>query len=194
MKIPNKPEFQKIEISHSSDIYYFDFMNLYKNMYRKTTLFLVNNTTLKSDKVWKTKHNNRRISWKTNKCFTKFKHGSTVKISEWFFFKSFSTAEAKHELEKIKKINQEINRDYLIYKNKKKSKTYNFQKFKAIRSFGRDIYSDFITLNDAFEEQINLKNVTDYFNENTKPKKLNKKEEKVLTCENGDKCHNVKKS
>ena len=58
------------------------------------------------------------------------------------------------------------------------SKIYNFQKFKAIRSFGRDIYNDFITLNDAFEEQINLKNETDHFNENTKPKKLKKKKKK----------------
>ena len=51
-----------------------------------------------------------------------------------------------------------MNRDDLIYKrgNKKKSKIYDFQKFKTIRSFGREIYSSIITLNDTLEEQINL--------------------------------------
>ena len=34
-----------------------------------------------------------------------------------FFSKASLTAEARHELEKIKKIKQEINRDDLIYKN-----------------------------------------------------------------------------
>ena len=39
--------------------------------------------------------------------------------------------EVIHELNKIKEIEQEINRDHLIYKTggKKKSKTYEFQKF-----------------------------------------------------------------
>ena len=58
--------------------------------------------------------------------------------------------------------------------------------FKAIRSFRREIYS-IITVNDTFEEQINLKNEIDNFNENTKLKKLNKKEKKLLTHENADK-------
>ena len=66
-----------------------------------------------------------------------------------------------------------MNRDYLIYKrgNKKKSKIYDFQKFKTIRSFGREIYSSIITLNDTLEEQINLKDEIDKFNESSKPKR-----------------------
>ena len=32
---------------------------------------------------------------------------------------------------------------------------HDFQKFKAIRYFGREIYKGTITLNDAFEEQAN---------------------------------------
>ena len=48
----------------------------------------------------------------------------------------------------------EIDRDDLIHKtsNKKKSKTYNFQKSKKIRSFERKIYNAVVTLTDAFEE------------------------------------------
>ena len=66
-----------------------------------------------------------------------------------------------------------MNRDYLIYKrgNKKKSKIYDFQKFKTIRSFGREIYSSIITLNDTLAEQINLKDEIDKFNESSKPKR-----------------------
>ena len=75
------------------------------------------------------------------------------------FSKDFLTTEAKDEFEKIKKIERETNRDDLIYKtgNKRKSKTCDFQKFKTMRSFGREIYNGAITLNDTFEEQIYLK-------------------------------------
>ena len=50
----------------------------------------------------------------------------------------------------------------------------------------REIYSGIITLNHAFEKQINLKNEIDKFNEFTKPNTLNKKSEKVLTYKNAD--------
>lgn len=45
--------------------------------------------------------------------------------------KDFLTTRAKDELEKIKKIQQNFNRGNSIYKisNKKKSKTYGFQRF-----------------------------------------------------------------
>ena len=43
------------------------------------------------------------------------------------------------------------------------------------RLFRREIYSCIITLNDALEEQINLKNKIDKFKESTKPKNTAKK-------------------
>ena len=75
---------------------------------------------------------------------------------------------------------QEINRYDLTYKtsNKKYNKTNDFQKFKVIKSFGRESYKDVITLNDAFEEQINLKNEIGNFNEYTKPKNQSKEGKK----------------
>ena len=55
--------------------------------------------------------------------------------------KDFLTTRAKDELEKIKKIKQNFNRGNLIYKisNKKKSKTYGFQKFNGT-SFVQKIF------------------------------------------------------
>ena len=51
----------------------------------------------------------------------------------------FLAAEARDELNKIMEIEQEVNGYDLIYKtgNKRKDKTYDFKKFKTIRSFGR---------------------------------------------------------
>ena len=64
--------------------------------------------------------------------------------------------------------------------NKKKDKTYNFQNFKTLTFFGRWIYSGDLTLNDAFEEQINFKKEIDKFREYTKPQ-ISEKEKKALT-------------
>ena len=60
------------------------------------------------------------------------------------FPKEFLYEEAVYELYKIKDIAEKINRDDLIYKsgNKKQDKKFDFEKFKIIKSFGREIYSD----------------------------------------------------
>ena len=73
----------------------------------------------------------------------------------YLFSKDFLPIGAKGELENIKKVEREINRDDLIYiKDKKKnSKTCDFNKFETIRSFGREICNCFIMLVDAFEQQ-----------------------------------------
>ena len=96
---------------------------------------------------------------KNKEVFTNFKNRSKIKINWWFIFERVFNCRSKDELEKIKKIKQEIDRDYLIYKTgiMKKSKTYDFQKFKIIWSFGREIYS-VITRKYAFEEKLNLIN------------------------------------
>ena len=48
MKIPNKRELQQIELNHSSDIDFKDFMNIYKKCTTEPYSFLVNDTTLPS--------------------------------------------------------------------------------------------------------------------------------------------------
>ena len=47
--------------------------------------------------------------------------------------------------------------------------------FKTITSFGREIYSDELTLEDALEEQINFKNEIDRFKESAKLEKPRQK-------------------
>ena len=49
MKILNKKELKQIAFSHSSDIDYKDFMNLYKECIAKSSSFLVIDATLASD-------------------------------------------------------------------------------------------------------------------------------------------------
>ena len=49
VKIPNKQELQQIAFNHSSDIYFKDFMNLYKKCTAKPYSFLVTDATLASD-------------------------------------------------------------------------------------------------------------------------------------------------
>ena len=66
----------------------------------------------------------------------------------------------------------------------KKDKTYDFQKFKTIRSSGREIYSGIIKLDDALEKQINLKDEIDKFKEPTTTKSEDKKQKKALISEN----------
>ena len=62
----------------------------------------------------------------------------------------------------IKRIEQDVIRDDLIYKtSNKKDKSYDFEKFKTIRYSERKIYNGIITLNIVFEEQINLNDKTD---------------------------------
>ena len=53
---------------------------------------------------------------------------------------------------------KKLNRDDLIYKtgNKKKDKTFDFQKFKIKRSFGREFYRNDLSLDDALEPKIRL--------------------------------------
>ena len=50
----------------------------------------------------------------------------------------------------------------------KKHRTYDFQKFKIIRSFKREIHKNDLLLDDALELQIRLKDDVDIFKESTK--------------------------
>ena len=49
-----------------------------------------------------------------------------------------------------------LNRNDLIYKtsNSKKDKTYDFQKFQTITSFGRKIYNNYLSLDNALEQEV----------------------------------------
>ena len=49
MKIPNKDELERTAFNHLSDIYFKDFINLYKKCIAKPHYFLVIDSTLASD-------------------------------------------------------------------------------------------------------------------------------------------------
>ena len=57
MKIPNKRDLQQIAFSHSSDIHFQDFMNLYKKCTEKPYSFLAIDTTLASDNLLRFRKN-----------------------------------------------------------------------------------------------------------------------------------------
>ena len=83
-------------------------------------------------------------------------------------------------------IENKINRDYLIYKtgNKKSDRRYDFQMSRSIRSFGREIHNNDLSLDGALEQQIRLKDDVDILELSTKPKKLVHKRKKALTLKN----------
>ena len=85
-----------------------------------------------------------------------------------------------------------LERNYLIYKtsNKKKGKTYDFQKSKTIRSTVKESFNNDLSLDDALEQQIRLKGDNDIFKESTKPKVSFEKEKKAITLTNAIILHN----
>ena len=77
----------------------------------------------------------------------------------------FSNEEATCKLKKIVELENRLNGDDLIYKigNKKRIKKYDFQKFKTIRSFWRQIHNNDFSLVNALQLQIRWKDVIDIF-------------------------------
>ena len=57
MKFPNKKELQQIDLNHSSDIGFKDFMRIYKKYTNKPYYFSVNDTTLPSDNPFRLRKN-----------------------------------------------------------------------------------------------------------------------------------------
>ena len=111
---------------------------------------------------WKARRKTSKSNWKKigKKCFT-----HRPKINCFFVFKRFSEWRSYIWTEQKCKNEKQTNRDNLIYKtgNKKKNKSYDFQKCKTIRSFGRKIYKNNLSLDDAIELQVRLKDDTDIF-------------------------------
>ena len=96
------------------------------------------------------------------------------------FSKDFLNEEAKYEVNKDVEMENKLDRNDLIYKtgNKTKDKKYDFEKFKTITSFGREIYNNDLSLDDALEQKIILKNDVDISKESSKPKKQSQKKRK----------------
>ena len=94
----------------------------------------------------------------------------------------FASDEAKEEINKIKEIEKNVDREKLIYKASKYK--HDFRKFNTIRTFGEDIYNGKITLEEADEDQSNLANKINNFIKNTKPQNDKKIQEKKIVKKN----------
>ena len=94
----------------------------------------------------------------------------------------FANNEAEEEFNKIKEIEKKVDREKLVHKSNKNK--YSFKIFQTIRTFGEDIYSGEITLEEADEYQSNLSNKVKKFIMKTKPRKDKKIQEKENVKEN----------
>ena len=86
---------------------------------------------------------------------------------------AFTSDEAKEELNKILKIEKNVDREKLVYDAGKYKD--DFRKFNTIRTFGEDIYKSRITLEEADEDQSDLADKIDEFTKKTRPKSDKKK-------------------
>ena len=81
--------------------------------------------------------------------------------------------EAKKELDKIKEIEKNVDREKLIYEAN--DYTYNFKNFQTIKTFGQDIQEGKITVKEADEYQKDLLVEIKSFKKHAKPRSLEKK-------------------
>ena len=84
--------------------------------------------------------------------------------------------EAKKELDKIKEIEKNVDREKLIYETDEY--TYSFKNFQTIKTFGRDIYEGKTALEKANEYQTDLLAEIINFKKYTKPRSQEKKNKK----------------
>ena len=74
----------------------------------------------------------------------------------------------KKDLDKIKEIEKNVDREKLIYKTNEY--TYSFKNCQTVKAFGRDIYEGKITIKEATEYQTSLLVEIMNFRKNTKPR------------------------
>ena len=89
---------------------------------------------------------------------------------------------AKKELDKIKEIEKNVDREKLIYETDEH--TYSFKNFQTIKTFGRDIYEGKITIKEADEYQADLLTEIMIFRKNAKPRSPEKQWEKEIVLQN----------
>ena len=91
---------------------------------------------------------------------------------------AFASDKAKEELNKILKIEKNVDREKLVHDPGKY--TYDFRTFNTVRAFGEEIYEGKITLKESDEDQSDLADQISEFIKETKPKNYSKKQEKKL--------------
>ena len=100
----------------------------------------------------------------------------------------FASDEANEELNKIKEIERNVDREKLLCKAS--GNTYDFRKFQTIRTFGKDIYEGQINLEEAVKDQPDLLNEIKNFSEKMRPKSYKKRQEKEIVSDSLYKLYN----
>ena len=89
--------------------------------------------------------------------------------------------EAKKELDKIKEIEKNVDREKLVYETNEY--TYSFKIFRTIKTFDRDIYEGKITIEEADKYQTDLLAEIMNFKKNTKLRSQEKNKKTKLFLE-----------
>ena len=100
------------------------------------------------------------------------KSNNQLTIEDVFPKNALNNDEAKKELDKIKEIEKNVDRQKLIYETNEY--TYSFKNFETIKTFGLDIYESKITIEEANEHQTDLLAEIMNFRKNAKPKRQEK--------------------
>ena len=95
---------------------------------------------------------------------------------------AFASDEAREDIDKILKIEKNVDREKLVYDAGKYK--YDFTKFNTIRTFGEDIYNGKITLEEADEDQSDLTDEINEFTKKTRLKSDKKKRKREIVKEN----------
>ena len=90
--------------------------------------------------------------------------------------RAFASDEAKEEINRILKVEKNVDREKLVYDSGKY--TYDFRMFNTIRTFAEDLYEGKITLEEADEDQSDLTDMINEFTKETRPRNSGKKQEK----------------
>ena len=87
---------------------------------------------------------------------------------EEIFPEGYGSVKIKNKQNKIKEYEKKVNRDNIIYYSSKEP--FDFRMFKITRSFGDDIYSRKVAINEADQEQSDLVEYILNFNDKSRPK------------------------
>ena len=89
---------------------------------------------------------------------------------------AFASDEVKEEINRILKVEENVDREKLVYDSGKY--TYDFRMFNTIRIFVEDLYEGKITLEEADEDQSDLTDMINEFTKQTRRRNSGKKQEK----------------
>ena len=105
-----------------------------------------------------------------------------IKNEDIILESTFASDEAREEINKILKIEKNVDWEKLVYQAGKYK--YDFTKFNTIRTFGEDIYNGKITLEEADEDQSDLTDEINEFTKKTRLKSDKKKRKREIVKEN----------